>query len=177
MVLEEQKDNLELTESSSLDKQEGNIQEINSAEAHLEGNAENVDEVNALEENAKNQDDINALDKQEYLGENEEDKLKKNADEYDNNGLGIDYYGFNVEMDIQDLDFASGTVSGTFSATLYRATAVSDPSNYMGVDGVDADLFNPATADFIDNIELVDSIRIENGVFQRITLINNTSIN
>ena len=104
-------------------------------------------------------------------------KLKKNADEYDNNGLGIDYYGFNVEMDIQDLDFASGTVSGTFSATLYRATEVSDPSNYMGVDGVDADLFNPAIADFIDNYELVDSIRIENGVFQRITLINNTSIN
>ena len=80
MVMEEQKDNLELTESS-LDKQEGNIQEINSAEARLEENAENVDEVNALEENAKNQDDINALDKQEYLGENEEDKLKKNADQ------------------------------------------------------------------------------------------------
>ena len=78
--MEEQKDNLELTESS-LDKQEGNIQEINSAEARLEENAENVDEVNALEENAKNQDDINALDKQEYLGENEEDKLKKNADQ------------------------------------------------------------------------------------------------
>ena len=78
--MEEQKDNLELTESS-LDKQEGNIQEINSAEARLEENPENVDEVNALEENAKNQDDINALDKQEYLGENEEDKLKKNADQ------------------------------------------------------------------------------------------------
>ena len=102
-------------------------------------------------------------------------KLKKNADEYDNNGLGIEYYGFNAEMDIQDLDFANGTVSGTFSATLYRATAVSDPANYMGVDGVDADLFNPIYADFIDDINLVDSIRIENGVFQRITLINNTS--
>ena len=78
--MEEQKDNLELTESS-LDKQEGNIQEINSAEARLEENAKNVDEVNALEENAKNQDDINALDEQEYLGENEEDELKKNADQ------------------------------------------------------------------------------------------------
>ncbi len=46
--MEEQKDNLELTESS-LDKQEGNIQEINSAEARLEENAENVDEENVLE--------------------------------------------------------------------------------------------------------------------------------
>ena len=80
MVMEEQKDNLELTESS-LDKQEGNIQEINSAEARLEENAENVDEENVLEENTKSQDDINALDKQEYLGENEEDELKKNADQ------------------------------------------------------------------------------------------------
>ena len=52
MVMEEQKDNLELTESS-LDKQEQNIQEINSAEAQLEENAENVDEVNALEEMLK----------------------------------------------------------------------------------------------------------------------------
>ena len=78
MVMEEQKDNLELTESS-LDKQEGNIQEINSAEARLEENAENVDEENVLEENTKSQDDINALDKQEYLGENEEDESKKNA--------------------------------------------------------------------------------------------------
>ena len=84
--MEEQKDNLELTESS-LDKQEGNIQEINSAEAQLEENPENVEEVNALEENAKNQDDINALDKQEYLGENEEDELKKNADQNANNTI------------------------------------------------------------------------------------------
>ena len=80
MVIEEQKDNLELTESS-LDKQEGNNQEINSVEAQLEENTENVDEVNALEENAKNQDDINALDQQEYSVESEEDELKENADQ------------------------------------------------------------------------------------------------
>ena len=80
MVMEEQKDNLELTESS-LDKQEGNIQEINSAEAQLEENAENVDEVNALEQNAKNQDDINALDQEENSVESEEDELKENADQ------------------------------------------------------------------------------------------------
>ena len=52
---------------------------------------------------------------------------------------------------------------------------MSDPENYMGVDGADADLFNPLDADFVDDITLIDSIRIENGVFQRITLINNTS--
>ena len=80
MVMEEQKDNLELTESS-LEKQEENIQEINSAEAQLEENAENVDEVNALEQNAKNQDDINALDQEENSVESEEDELKENANQ------------------------------------------------------------------------------------------------
>jgi len=86
MVMEEQKDNLELTESS-LDKQEENIQEMNSAEAKLEDNAENVDEVNALEGNAENQNDINALDQQEYSVESEEDELKENADQNSNNTI------------------------------------------------------------------------------------------
>ena len=86
MVMEEQKDNLELTESS-LDKQEPNIQEINSAEAQLEENVENVDEVNALEENVKNQDDINSVDQREYTVENEEDELKENADQNANNNI------------------------------------------------------------------------------------------
>ena len=89
MVMEEQKDNLELTESS-LDKQEGNIQEINSAEAQLEENAENVEEINALEENAKNQDDINALDQQEYSVESEEDELKDNANQNAKNNTIIE---------------------------------------------------------------------------------------
>ena len=86
MVMEEQKDNLELIESS-LDKQEENIQEINSAEVQLEENVENVDEVNALEENAKNQDDINALDQQESSVEREEDELKENADQNAKNSV------------------------------------------------------------------------------------------
>ena len=86
MVIEEQKDNLELTESS-LDKQEPNIQEINSAEAQLEENVENVDEVNALEENVKNQDDINSVDQQEYTVENEEDELKEYADQNAKNNI------------------------------------------------------------------------------------------
>ena len=78
MVIEEQKDNLELTESS-LDKQEPNIQEINSAEAQLEENVENVDEVNVLDENAKIQDDINALDQQGFTRDSGEEELKENA--------------------------------------------------------------------------------------------------
>ena len=80
MVMEEQKDNLELTESS-LDKQEEKVQEINSAEAQLEENVENLDEVNALEENAKNQDDVNALDQQVYSVESGENELKENGDQ------------------------------------------------------------------------------------------------
>ena len=80
MVMEEQKDNLELTESS-LDKQEENVQEINSAEAQLEENVENLDEVNALEENAKNQDDVNASDQQVYSVESGENELKENGDQ------------------------------------------------------------------------------------------------
>ena len=86
MVMEEQKDNLELTESS-LDKQEPNIQEINSSEAQLEEYVENVDEVNALEGNVKNQDDINPVDQQEYTVENEEDELKENADQNAKNNI------------------------------------------------------------------------------------------
>ncbi len=87
--MEEQKDNLELIESS-LDKQEENIQENNSAEVQLEEIVENVDEVNALEENAKNQDDINALDQQEYSVESEEDELKDNANQNAKNNTIIE---------------------------------------------------------------------------------------
>ena len=80
MVMEEQKNNLELT-GSSLEKQEGNIQEINSAETQLEENAEKVDEANALEDNTKKMDDINTLDQQEHSVESEQDELKENADQ------------------------------------------------------------------------------------------------
>ena len=74
------KNNLELTESS-LEKQEGNIQEINSAETQLEENSEKVDEANALEDNTKKMDDINTLDQQEYSVESEQDELKENSDQ------------------------------------------------------------------------------------------------
>ena len=73
-------------------------------------------------------------------------------------------------------------VSGTFSATLYRATAVADASAFIGVDNFsNLDLYNPLINDYIGDMDgdgvpdyyLADSIRIENGVFQRITVINN----
>ena len=72
MVIEEQKDTLESTESS-LEKQEENIQEITAAETGLEEYAENVDDINALEENSENQHGANALGQEESSGDNAED--------------------------------------------------------------------------------------------------------
>ena len=80
MVIEEQKDTLESTESS-LEKQEENIQEITAAETGLEENAENADDINALEENSENQQGINALEQEEGSGDNAEDEVKENADQ------------------------------------------------------------------------------------------------
>ena len=73
-------------------------------------------------------------------------------------------------------------MSGTFNATLYRGTAVNDPNDFIGVDNFpNLDLYNPQNFDFIGDIDgdgtpdyyLTDSIRIENGVFQNITIVNN----
>ena len=80
MVIEEQKDTLESTESS-LEKQEENIQEITAAETGLEEYAENEDDINALEENSENQQGINALEQEEGSGDNAEDEVKENADQ------------------------------------------------------------------------------------------------
>ena len=104
--------------------------------------------------------------------------LKANRDGDNNNGAGVKYYGFNAEIEIEELNFSDGTASGFFNATLYRANDVSDPSDFTGVDGsLDVDLFNPYSdpKDPIGNVEngIIDSIRIENGVFQRITVIKN----
>ena len=104
-------------------------------------------------------------------------KLKQNGDGDDNNGDGIEYYGFNAEIEMKELDFNEGTASGVFNATLYRASYVSNPPDFPGVDSSpDVDLFDPPNGDLLGDIQegVVDSIRIENGVFQRITLINNT---
>ena len=109
-------------------------------------------------------------------------KLETNADSLDNNGLGIEYFGYDVEIEIVDLDLSSGVMSGTLNATLFRGTPVANPSDYLGVENVtDLDLYNPSLGDFVGDIDgdgyadyhLTDSIRIENCVFQRITVINN----
>ena len=108
--------------------------------------------------------------------------LETNVDSLDNNGLGIEYFGNDVEIEIVDLDLSSGVMSGTLSATLFRGTPVTSPSDYLGVENVpDLDLYNPLLSDFVSDIDgdgsadyhLTDSIRIENCVFQRITVINN----
>lgn len=109
-------------------------------------------------------------------------KLERDEDGQDNNTQGIEYFGHDVELEINDLDLDLGVISGTLNATLYRATPVSDPSAFMGVDNFpNLDLYNPLINDFIedsdgDNIpdyNLTDSIRIENCVFQRVNIINN----
>ena len=80
MVIEEQKDTLESTESS-LEKQEENIQEITAAETGLEEYAENADDINALEENSENQQGVNALGQEESSVDNAEDEVQENGDQ------------------------------------------------------------------------------------------------
>ncbi len=80
MVIEEQKDTLESTESS-LEKQEENIQEITAAETGLEEYAENADDINALEESSENQQGVNALGQEESSGDNAEDEVQENGDQ------------------------------------------------------------------------------------------------
>jgi len=80
MVIEEQKDTLESTESS-LEKQEENIQEITAAETGLEEYAENADDINALEENSENKQGVNALGQEESSGDNAEDEVQDNGDQ------------------------------------------------------------------------------------------------
>jgi len=109
-------------------------------------------------------------------------KLLRDEDGQDNDGNGIEYFGHDIELDIIDLDLENGVMSGTLSATLYRSTEVADASAFMGVDNFpNLDLYNPSINDYIEDSDgdgipdyhLTDSIRIENCVFQRITLINN----
>ena len=80
MVIEEQKDTLESTESS-LEKQEENIQEITAAETGLEECSENADDINALEENSENQQSDSALEQEESSGDNAEDEVQDNGDQ------------------------------------------------------------------------------------------------
>ena len=54
MVIEEQKDTLESTESS-LEKQEENIQDVTAVESGLEEYTENTNNISGLEEKSENQ--------------------------------------------------------------------------------------------------------------------------
>lgn len=80
MVIEEQKDTLESTESS-LEKQVENIQDVTADESGLEEYAENTNNISELEEKSKNQQDINSLDQEEGSVYNAEDEIKENADQ------------------------------------------------------------------------------------------------
>ena len=78
MVIEEQKDTLESTESS-LEKQEENIQDVTTVESGLEKNSENTSDIRELEEKSENQLGINALEQEEGSFYNAEDEVKENA--------------------------------------------------------------------------------------------------
>jgi len=78
MVIEEQKDTLESTESS-LEKQEENIQDVTAVESELEEYAENTNDISGIDENAKNQQGISALEQEEGSVHNAEDEIKENA--------------------------------------------------------------------------------------------------
>jgi len=100
-----------------------------------------------------------------------------------NGGQGISYYGHNFSVEIIDLDLGQNYITGTLSGTLYRGTPVVSVWNFDGVDNFPGlDLYNPYEGDYIDDfdddgvldIHLTDSIRIENCVFQKITLIDNS---
>ena len=104
-------------------------------------------------------------------------KLIKDEDDQGNNGYGIKYYGYNVELEIIDLNLEEGFATGTLNATLYRETNVNDPGAFVGVDNLpNLQLFDPST--FIEDLDqdgqldwhLTDSIRIEDCIFQRITV-------
>ena len=80
MVIEEQKDTLESTESS-IEKQEENIQDVAAVESGLKEYTENTDDFNKLEENSEIQQGLNALEQEEGSVYNAEDEVKENADQ------------------------------------------------------------------------------------------------
>jgi len=80
MVIEEQKDTLESTESS-LEKQEENIQDVTAVESEFKEYTENTNDINKLKEDLENQQDINALKQEEGSVYNAEDEVKENADQ------------------------------------------------------------------------------------------------
>ena len=80
MVIEEQKDTLESTESS-LEKQEENIQDVTAVESELKEYTENTNDINKLGEKSENQHGVNALEQEESSEYTAEDEVKENADQ------------------------------------------------------------------------------------------------
>ena len=80
MVIEEQKDTLESTESS-IEKQEENIQDVTDVESGLEEYEENTNDISGIDEKSENQQGINALVQEEGSVYNAEDEVKENADQ------------------------------------------------------------------------------------------------
>ena len=80
MVIEEQKDTLESTESS-LEKQEENIQDVTADESGLEENAKNSNNINDLNQKSENLQGDNTLEQEEVSEYNAEDEVKDNADQ------------------------------------------------------------------------------------------------
>jgi len=79
MVIEEQKDTLESTESS-LENQEENIEDVTVVESELEENTVNTNDISVIELTPENQQDISALEQEEGSIYNSEDEVKANAD-------------------------------------------------------------------------------------------------
>ena len=80
MVIVEQKDTLESAESS-LEEQEGNIQDVTADESGLEEYAENSNNSNDLNEKSENLQGDNTLEQEEVSEYNAEDEVKDNADQ------------------------------------------------------------------------------------------------
>ena len=80
MVIEEQKDTLESTESS-LEKQEENIQDVTAVESELEEYSKNTDDISVIDKNSENQQGIGAFEQEEGSVYNAEDEVKENADQ------------------------------------------------------------------------------------------------
>ena len=80
MVMEEQKDNSELTDFS-LEKQEENIQDVTAVESALGEFPKNTNDISELEENIENKQGMNALEQEEGSVYNSEDEVKENADQ------------------------------------------------------------------------------------------------
>jgi len=97
MVVEEQKDKLESTESS-LEKQEGNIQDVTAVESSLEQYAKNTNDISELEDYSENKQGINTLEKEEGSKYNAEGEVKENTDQNSEAPVIIEHSETQVEL-------------------------------------------------------------------------------